>query len=81
MRTANIRFYTTAGCHLCDKALALVLEVGQRIPLAIEEIDIAESDPLIEKYGLRIPVLVRDADQRELGWPFNAEALIGFLAD
>lgn len=67
--------YTTAGCHLCEHAEAILDQVEvQFVP-----IDIADELELMEKYGIRIPV-VRDTGGRELGWPFDATMLRQFLA-
>lgn len=47
--------------------------------LVIEDVDISESDALLERYGVRIPVL-QHPDGRELNWPFSQAQLQGFLA-
>lgn len=70
-------FFTTAGCHLCDKAKALVagsLEPSWRL----HTVDIACDEQLIERYGLRIPVL-RSAAGEELDWPFDEKDLADFV--
>lgn len=67
--------YMTEFCHLCEQAQALVVEVTGR---PAREIDIVYDDALMDRYGVRIPVL-RTADGRELGWPFDATALRAFL--
>ena len=41
--------------------------------------DIADDLELMERYGVRIPV-VRDAAGRELGWPFDGTQLRQFLS-
>lgn len=73
--------YGTLGCHLCELAeeqlSALMAQLPQ--PVEIECIDIADSDALVERYGVRIPVLRRVADDAELGWPFEDTALRDFL--
>lgn len=69
-----IELYGTACCHLCDEAEAVLQLVG----VHAVAIDIADDDSLLEKYGTRIPVLRRAG--AELGWPFDAEAVIRFLA-
>jgi hypothetical protein len=48
--------------------------------LYLEEIDIAESDELIERYGVRIPVLKSPRHIDELGWPFDTQQAANFLA-
>lgn len=67
--------YMTEACHLCEQAQLLVIEVTGR---PAREIDIVDDDSLMTRYGVRIPVL-RTADGRELGWPFDAAALRAFL--
>ncbi|MBU2885120.1 glutaredoxin family protein [Gilvimarinus agarilyticus] len=64
-------FLTTAGCHLCDRAREVIAQSSVQ-PLRLQAIDIACDDQLIERYGLRIPVL-RSASGEELDWPFSAE--------
>ena len=71
----DIELYGTACCHLCDQAEAILREMG----MAADHIDIAEDDELIEKYGIRIPVLKRADTGAELGWPFDAAAVSRFL--
>ena len=64
--------YHTSGCHLCEKARDLLwplLSSG----LQLTEIDIGDSDSLIERYGIRIPVVVYQG--QELGWPFDLVSL------
>lgn len=68
--------YGTSGCHLCEEAQALLAALEGA---DWQEVDIAEDDSLLERYGVRIPVLVR-ADGAELGWPFDAVMLKAFLA-
>ena len=34
-----------------------------------------DDEALVEKYGIRIPVLKRARDGEELGWPFDEEQL------
>lgn len=67
--------YGTEFCHLCDGAEAVLREVG----ISAEYVDIAEDDKLVEKYGIRIPVLQRMDTGAELGWPFDAGSVLEFL--
>lgn len=76
--------YGTLGCHLCELAETQLAAALARLhdPIEIECIDIADgddSDELIERYGVRIPVLRRERDQSELGWPFADAELLEFL--
>lgn len=72
---STLRLYSTAGCHLCEQAQALVREVyGQAVP----EYDVIDNEQWYQRYALHIPVLLR-ADGQELGWPFDAQQLRQFL--
>jgi hypothetical protein len=72
---AKIMLYGTAGCHLCDDAEAILRQLN----VAAVHADIAEDDGLLEKYGVRIPVLRRMDNDAELGWPFDAADVTRFL--
>lgn len=71
---AEFILYHTEGCHLCHQAEALLLDAGLNYAL----VDICDDDTLAERYGVRIPVVLRTLDSAELGWPFNSEALASF---
>lgn len=73
-------FYTTAGCHLCEQAEALLVQVPLPRPVPVSAVDISESTDLVERYGTRIPVLRRSDSGRELNWPFSAEDIQQFVA-
>lgn len=77
----SIILYTTGGCHLCEQAKALLWPVISSQQLRLKEVDIAESDELIERYGVRIPVIaLSGADNgAELNWPFDSEELLSFV--
>lgn len=69
--------YTTSACHLCEQAIYLLHQLGR----AVEVLDIVDDEQLLERYGMRIPV-VRDAQRAmELDWPFDAEVLQRWLAE
>ena len=77
MRTVYL--YSTPGCHLCEIAWHILVPLVSNLPLRLEEIDIAESDQLIEQYGVRIPVLKFKDYEDELGWPFDSIQTAIFL--
>lgn len=72
----KLLLYGTRFCHLCEQAEALLHAAG----VTAEYIDIAEDNVLLEKYRLRIPVLLRNDNGAELDWPFDAQALQRFIA-
>ena len=45
--------------------------------LSIELVEIADSEALMDRYGITLPVI--RADDREIGWPFSADDLRTFL--
>ena len=75
-----IYLYSTPGCHLCELASEIISPLLSHYALRLEEIDIAESDELIERYGVRIPVLKSPHHIEELGWPFDSAQASSFLA-
>lgn len=72
----EIRLYHTSGCHLCEKARDILWPLLSS-EHSFLEIDVADSDVLIERYGIRIPVIV--INDRELGWPFDQSILKRFI--
>ncbi len=84
IQRVELRLYSTPGCHLCELALALLAEVRRAYPdtlpdIEVCEIDIAQDDALMARYGVRIPVLQRCNDDAELYWPFDGAILARFL--
>jgi glutaredoxin len=74
----SITLYSTLDCHLCEQALAL-LEPLLAAEWELEYVDISDSEALIDRYGLRIPVVLRADTGAELGWPFDTSSLLQFL--
>lgn len=70
---------TTLGCHLCEVAEGLIVESLPGLGVGVEAQEIAEDDQLVDKYGVRIPVLVCEISGQELAWPFDAAGLVGFV--
>lgn len=62
-----ITLFTRNGCHLCEKAMAVLLELKEEWNFMLEEIDIASSDELTERYGLMIPVACIDGEVAAFG--------------
>ena len=74
---APLILFATAGCHLCEEAQRVVhAALGCRAP----EVDIADRQELVERYGVRIPVLCRTDTGTELGWPFDADEVRRLMA-
>jgi len=62
--------YTTAGCHLCELADLMLQTLAPRHQLTIIATEIGDDDELVERYGIRIPV-VQFADNTVISWPFD----------
>ena len=60
----NVVLYSRPGCHLCDVAREAIDAVRVRRPFAFEEIDIQGDDDLEREYGIRIPVVTIDGQER-----------------
>jgi glutaredoxin len=56
----EVVLYGRPGCHLCDEARALLLEIRERHPFALVERDIEADDELLKRYLERIPVIAID---------------------
>jgi len=80
MQPQRLILYTTLACHLCTEAKALVQAAGVDVSRDLEEVDIVDDPDLFDRYGVRIPVLMRPDSGAELGWPFDAAALDRFLS-
>ncbi len=57
----QVTFYTRAGCHLCEVALAVIERVGNELDFSLDVVDIAGDQALIALYGEKIPVILVDS--------------------
>ena len=73
----QLNLYGTVGCHLCDAALAELAPLMTDVQ--VNQVDIVDSNELMERYQLRIPVLQRVDSGAELDWPFEVEQVVWFL--
>ena len=75
--------YTTSGCHLCELAQQMLEIMEAEGQCQWQPIEISDDDQLIERYGVRIPVIGRSGDsvlpREELGWPFSLTELQEWL--
>ena len=56
----KVILYGKKECCLCDEALELLLKVKVSLPFELEKRDITGDRELLEKFGLKIPVIVVD---------------------
>ena len=72
--------YSSSGCHLCEDAVEVLRCVRQTLPtLSWREVEIADDADLMERYGIRIPVLALAHVASELGWPFGPQDVYDFI--
>ena len=76
----KVILYSGKQCHLCDLALDLVNQLDESKSPEIEKVDIATDHNAYHLYAVRIPVLKREDNQKELGWPFDLQQLEAFLS-
>ena len=62
------------GCHLCDDARAIVLEVAGERGLELEERNILDDAELLDRYAEEIPVVLID-DRVHTIWRVDADRL------
>lgn len=77
--SVGVQLYTTAGCHLCEQAAELLEQAQARRPIVVTAVEISSDPALVDRYGIRIPV-VRRQDGAELGWPFALPGLLLFIS-
>ncbi|WP_243637481.1 glutaredoxin family protein [Parashewanella curva] len=70
-----LTLFHTDGCHLCELAEAQLVS----LKLPFEMVDICDDETLAEQYGIRIPVLMNNHNQQELGWPFEPQDIEDFI--
>ncbi|MCC5901104.1 MAG: glutaredoxin family protein [Halomonas sp.] len=75
----QLSIYTTLGCHLCAQLEALVTTLANQ-EVALHRIEISDDAVLVERYGVRIPVLV-DNSGVELDRGFDLERLSNWLQE
>lgn len=60
----RVVLYSRPGCGLCDEARRVILAERGRTPFEFEDVDITGSDALELEYGIRIPVVLVDEEER-----------------
>lgn len=75
--SVKFNLYGTDGCHLCEDALALCVQVMPEANISV--VDIIDDEKLVELYRISIPVLERLEDQKKLFWPFEQKQILELL--
>ena len=61
--TRVVTLYGRPGCHLCDEARSVLLDLRARVAFRLEEVDIDSDDELFKRYLERIPVVALDGEE------------------
>ena len=56
----SVTLYTAHGCHLCERARAVVEAVRAEVPFDLREVDITGEAELEERYRELLPVVEID---------------------
>lgn len=60
----RVVLYAREGCHLCETARDVIVAELARAVFTFDEVDIETSDELVKEYGIRIPVVTVDGEER-----------------
>ena len=75
----SLVLYTTVGCHLCERAAAMLDDLRLTNQFDLQAVDISIDEFLVDKYGIRIPVVKNAATEVDLGWPFTIDDLLSLF--
>ncbi len=56
----KVILYGKKECCLCDEAMEILQKVQMSLPFELEKRDISDDRELLEKFGLKIPVIFVD---------------------
>jgi len=74
----QLTLFYQPDCHLCEEAETLMRNMG--LSGHCKKVDIETDLELLKRYGIHVPVLLREHDQQELFWPFGEWELADFVA-
>ena len=60
----QVLLYSRPGCHLCDVARAVIEGERARTSFELVEVNVESDDALELAYGIRIPVVLIDGEER-----------------
>jgi glutaredoxin len=60
----RVVLYSRPGCHLCDVARRVLVAERQDHPFELDEVDVQDDEDLERVYGIRIPVVEIDGEER-----------------
>ena len=59
----RVVLYSAPGCHLCDAARRVLLQVRADAAFELDEVDISADPELERRYRTRIPVVAIDGEE------------------
>ncbi|MGI9275374.1 MAG: glutaredoxin family protein [Endozoicomonas sp.] len=71
----QLYLYTTSGCHLCEMAEEILVTLAAEGVIQWLPVEISDSDELVDRYGVHIPVVRSEQHDQEIGWPFSRQKL------
>lgn len=60
----RVVLYSRPGCHLCELARQVLVAEQVDHPFELEEVDVQDDEDLEREYGIRIPVVEIDGEER-----------------
>lgn len=72
-----LTLYAKPDCPLCEEARELIAQL--HVPVIVQEVDISRDAQLLDRYGIRIPVLSRPDALEDLDWPFGLVEIVDWL--
>lgn len=60
----KLTMYSRSTCGLCDEAREAILAVRRDVPFEFDEVMVDGDDALERAYGLRVPVVLVDGEER-----------------
>ena len=67
LATNNLILYSTSFCHLCKEAEQLLKQANKEWRC----FEITDDESILNRYSLKIPVLLNTNTQQEICWPFT----------
>lgn len=58
-----VELYGKKGCHLCEVAREILLELQEEAPFELREVDISADPALYARYRWDIPVIAVDGEE------------------
>lgn len=59
----TVTIYSKPGCHLCERAKAVIVRCREKTVFVMEVVDISQGPELLARYGHDIPVVLLDGQE------------------